>query len=235
MPRLDWTYLGTVSYRRALQLQYGYARQAELAGPRVFFLQHPPTVTLGRQGDSSNLLLARSEYARRGIDVVRVLRGGDVTSHAPGQLLGYPVVSLNSAGCSVPKWVEGNARAIISFLEGYGIQASWSNAQPGVWVGRAKIAALGFHISRRVSTHGFALNIKTDLSIFDTIVPCGLRGFKTTSMLRLGVKCPSMDEASRMLAEQLARIFGWQLGENLPADRILEEVSDGDSAEAAVV
>jgi len=234
MPRLDWTYLGTVSYRRALQLQYDYAQRAAELGPRVFFLQHPPTVTLGRQADETNLKLSEAEYARRGIELVRVLRGGDVTYHGPGQLVGYPVAALDSAACSVPDWVAGNANAIIDFLGRHGIQGSWSDTHPGVWVGPEKIAALGFHISRRVSTHGFALNLATDLSCFETIVPCGLNERGITSMEKLGVVPPTMEEASGLLARLLARTFGWSLGEGLLAKSVFEEASNGDSTRAMV-
>lgn len=227
MIRLDWTFLGRLDYRTALRLQYGHAcKVAAGAGPLLFLLEHPPTVTLGRHADPSHLKLKMEEFVRRGIEVHRVKRGGDVTYHGPGQLVGYPVASLDSAACSLPDWVGGHARAIVRFLRGHGIHAEWSPGAPGVWVGREKIAALGFHISRRVSTHGFALNLDPDLSNFDTIIPCGLRDRGITSMRVLGAQVPSMEKAAAGIAGQVAKAFGWSLGAARQADRVLNEFED---------
>jgi len=227
MIRLDWTFLGRLAYRAALRLQYGHARKvAAGAGPMLFLMEHPPTVTLGRHADPSNLKLGPEEFVRRGIGVHRVKRGGDVTCHGPGQLVGYPVASLDSAACSVPGWVGGHARAIVRFLRSHKIHAEWSPGTPGVWVGQKKIAALGFHISQRVSTHGFALNLDADLSLFDTIVPCGLKDRGVTSMQSLGARVPPISKAAEQMAGLVAETFGWSLGTSLPADRMLDALED---------
>jgi lipoyl(octanoyl) transferase len=227
MIRLDWTFLGRLAYRTALRLQYDHARKvAAGAGPMLFLMEHPPTITLGRHADPSNLKLGTEELGRRGIGVHRVKRGGDVTCHGPGQLMGYPVASLDSAAAAVPEWVEGHAEAIVRFLQSHKIHARWSPRTPGVWVGPKKIAALGFHISRRVSTHGFALNLDADLSLFDTIVPCGLKDRGVTSMQSLGARVPSMEKAAAQMAGLVAETFGWSLGISRPADRILDVLED---------
>jgi len=228
--KLDWTYLGTVAYQKAMQLQYEYAKNVVRgAEPRLFVLQHPPTVTLGRHSDLSNLCLEPKDMAQKGIRVFQVLRGGDVTFHGPGQLVGYTVARLDHAGCTVPKWVQGHAEAIVRFLKRYGIESRWSEKYPGVWVGREKIAALGFHILRRVSTHGVAINLNPDLSYFRTIVPCGLRNHGVTSMVRLRGKVPEMSNAAGELAEEITKIFGWVRGEVLDAGEILSSSSIGAS------
>ena len=225
MTRLDWTFLGRLAYRTALRLQYRHARKvAAGAAPVLFLMEHPPTITLGRHADPSNLKLGAEELALRGIEVHRVKRGGDVTYHGPGQLVGYPVACLDST--SVPRWVEGHAQAIVRFLQDNQIPAEWSRGNPGVWVGRNKIAALGFHISRRVSTHGFALNLDPDLSHFDAIVPCGLRDRGVISMRKLGVLVPPLQEAAAQIAGLVAESFGWSLGNALHADRVLNESED---------
>jgi lipoyl(octanoyl) transferase len=227
MVRLDWTFLGRLAYRTALRLQTSHARRvAAGAGPVLFFVEHSPTITLGRRADPSHIKLGAEDLARRGIEVHRVNRGGDVTFHGPGQLVGYPVASLDSASCSVPQWVGGHAGAVVRFLGGYGIHAKWSEATPGIWVGRQKIAALGFHISRRVSTHGFALNMDTDLSYFDAIVPCGLRDRGVTSMRALGARIPPMREAAARIAGLVAETLGWIPGTALDADRVLNAMED---------
>lgn len=224
MGKIDWTYLGVVDYELAMRIQYAHARRVGIGfTPRLFLMQHPPTVTLGRQADSSNLLLAEREYQSRGIKVIHAKRGGDVTYHGPGQLVGYPVVSLDMLRISVPEWVKSNAQAIVRFLEHHGVSSAWSDRHPGVWVDRKKIAAVGFHISKRISTHGIALNLDPDLTHFETIVPCGLRQLGTTSMADLEIKPPAMQAAAEELAFLLAERLGQRLGEYLDARRIFEE------------
>lgn len=225
MALLDWTFLGRQAYRTALRLQYRQAsRVAAGAAPLLIFVEHPPTITLGRHADGSNLKLSGEELTARGIEVHRVKRGGDVTYHGPGQLVGYPVACLGST--SVPRWVEGNAQAIVRFLHSHQIPAEWSPENPGVWVGQDKIAALGFHISRRVSTHGFAVNINPDLSHFNTIVPCGLQDRGVTSMRALGIRVPALFDAARQMAGLVAEAFGWSPGAARPADQVLNELED---------
>lgn len=232
MAPLDWTFLGRQAYRTALRLQYSQAgRVAAGAAPLLIFLEHPPTITLGRHADGANLKLSKEELAARGIEVHRVKRGGDVTYHGPGQLVGYPVACLGST--SVPRWVEGNARAVVRFLQGHQVPAEWSPENPGVWVGQDKIAALGFHISRRVSTHGFAVNVDPDLSHFNTIVPCGLQDRGVTSMRALGVRVPALGEAARQLAGLVAESFGWSPGVARQADQVLNEIEASTDLRAA--
>jgi len=232
MALLDWTYLGRQAYRTALRLQYRQAsRVAAGAAPLLIFLEHPPVITLGRHADPSHLRLSSGELAARGVEVHRVKRGGDVTYHGPGQLVGYPVACLGST--SVPRWVEGHAQAVVRFLQSHQVPATWSEENPGVWVGDDKIAALGFHISRRVSTHGFAVNIDPDLSHFNAIVPCGLRDRGVTSMRALGVRIPSMEEAARQLAGLVAESFGWSLGAARSADQVMNELEASTHLRAA--
>ena len=233
MAHMDWTFLGTVAYEKALQIQYALAGEvAAGADPVLFMLSHPPTVTLGRSADPKNLKLSEEEYADRGIEVFRVRRGGDVTFHGPGQLIGYPLASIRSLGISVPAWVRGFAEVIIAYLRQIGVEARWSADNPGVWVGDEKIAALGFHISRGVSTHGFALNIDPDLSCYETIVPCGIRQHGVTSIARQAVAVPRMEDAAAELAIITAREFGFGRGRQLPASTFVGPagISPPDSA-----
>lgn len=233
MAPLEWTFLGRVEYGRALSLQAACARRVAMGGPpRLLLLEHPNVITLGRSADRTHLCLSEAEYARRGIGLYQVARGGDVTCHGPGQLVGYPVASLDQAGVSVPAWVEGHARAIIAYAARQGVLASWSPIHPGVYAGGDKLAALGFHISRRVSTHGFALNVDPDLGLFETIVPCGLTHCGVTSLARLGVSVPPMSEVAAEVAELVAAQFGFALKRPLPALEVLEEASEGAPAMA---
>jgi lipoate-protein ligase B len=172
------------------------------------------------------LKLSEDEYGRRGIGVYWVRRGGGSTYHGPGQLVGYPVAGLDQVRCSVPRWVQGHGKAIIKFLERRRVKARWSDVHPGVWVDRRKIAAVGFHLSRRISTHGFALNLTTDLSHFTTIVACGLENLQTTSLAALGVRAPEPSQAAEELAFLVAETFGGKLGRKVDPDEALEESAD---------
>jgi lipoate-protein ligase B len=224
MLELRWTFLGRVPYQRALDIQYAYAEKVALGKPpMIFLLEHPPTVTLGRQADPSNLRLDEEGYRRKGIEVFHVLRGGDVTFHGPGQLVGYPVASLDAVGCSVPMWVEGVGRALLKFLLQHGVQGAWSDVHPGIWVGKEKIAAVGFHLRNRISTHGFALNLNPDLACFETIVPCGIRHRGVTSMEKLGVAVPPLKQAAFEMASLVTDEFGFKPGPFVPATDVLEE------------
>jgi lipoyl(octanoyl) transferase len=213
MTTLDWTFLGRVDYRLVLELQYDFARRVrDGANPCLFFVEHPPSITLGRAAQESNLKMSEEQYAALGFGVHRILRGGDVTYHGPGQLVGYPVACLDSCACSVGEWVRGIAESIVGFLADHGINACWLDDTPGVWVDSDKIAALGFHISRRISTHGLALNLDPDLSHYETIIPCGLKEKGVTSMAKLGAHVPDMFQAASSLANHVAARFHWQLG-----------------------
>jgi lipoate-protein ligase B len=227
MDTLEWTFLGRVDVSTGLRLQAAQAEKvARDQAPRLFLLEHPPTITLGRSARRSNLRLSEAEYTRRGMEVVRVLRGGDVTYHGPGQLVGYPVVNLDRLHCSVPEWVGGICDALIAVLAQLGVQARWSDVHPGVWVGQEKIAAVGFRISRRISTHGFALNLNPDLSHFETIVPCGLPDLGVTSLERLGCTVLDMRDVAGLVAGQIAARFGWRLGPAIEAQQVLREGAD---------
>ncbi|MBN2498846.1 MAG: lipoyl(octanoyl) transferase LipB [Deltaproteobacteria bacterium] len=223
MASLEWIFLGPVSYSEALELQARAARQlAERGVPQLLLMEHPPVVTLGRHGREESLRLTPQEYDQRGIELHRVERGGDATFHGPGQLVGYPIASLRALGRSVPAWVEGHADALRRVLSRHGIQAQWSAAYPGLWIGQEKIAAFGFRISRGVSTHGFALNVDCDLTFFDTITPCGLDGRGTTSMAGQGIQPPPMGILAAEVARELASEFDLEpvtAGESLGAVR----------------
>lgn len=221
---LDWLFCGRVDYATALGIQYAHALRIERleARPCLFFFEHPPTITLGRQANPENLLLSPQQYNHMGIGLYHVLRGGDVTYHGPGQLVGYPVASLAQVGCSVPWWVQCFAQAIIDLLQGFGVVARWSEKTPGVWLGDKKIAAVGFHISHKISTHGFALNLRTNLSHYDTIVPCGLSRYGVTSMEEQGVLDLDMEAIAGMMVPTVARRIGLPTGVSLRKEYLSE-------------
>ena len=175
-------------------------------GPEtLLLLEHDPVITLGRSAAAANVLASAAELSRRGIDVVRTTRGGDVTYHGPGQLVGYPIVRLRGG---VVAHMTGMARAIAAVLNEYGIDARWRREAAGLWVGDAKICAFGVHVRSRVTMHGFALNVAADVSPFNLIVPCGIAGVRTTSMGALGVAPPELEALAAAVAARLGAEVG---------------------------
>jgi lipoyl(octanoyl) transferase len=161
-------------YDEALALQRRRREQVLAGGPGAFFLvTHPPTVTLGRHANPASVI-GRHELERRGVPVIETDRGGDVTFHGPGQLVGYPVFDLTRYGLGAKRYVELLGQVLKDVLGPLGIDATWDDAAPGLWTARGKIAAVGVHLHRNVPIHGFALNVDVDLGWFDLIVPCGL-------------------------------------------------------------
>jgi lipoate-protein ligase B len=176
--------LGVAEYDRALALQHELVRlrQSDELPDMLVLLEHLPVVTLGRSADETNLLVSRSELARRGIEVRRVERGGEVTYHGPGQLVGYPVFRL-SAGIAGIRWfVRGVEQALALALSELGVSAGSRPGLVGVWAGDRKIASIGVAVKRSVTFHGFALNVTTDLRAFGLMNPCGLGAVRMTSV-----------------------------------------------------
>ena len=209
--RCELRELGRVDYGRALELQQesiAQRKQSQICD-QLLLLEHPHVITLGRNGHMENLLASSEILDRAGISFYPTDRGGDVTYHGPGQLIGYPILDLREWKRDVGAYVRGVEQTIIDTLADFGIQAGRIPKLTGVWVGDRKIAAIGVHISRWVTSHGFALNVHTDLSYFQYIVPCGLTK-PVTSMAQLGVRA-SLEEVSRVLAGHFGRVFDCEM------------------------
>jgi len=203
--------LGRIGYGPALELQRELtdARKNGAASDQLLLLEHPHVITLGRNGRQENLLASAEILERAGISFFPTDRGGDVTYHGPGQLVAYPILDLREWKRDVGAFVRAVEQTIIDTLADYGIAAGRIPKLTGVWVDGRKIAAIGVHISRWVTSHGLALNVSTDLSYFQYIVPCGLTK-PVTSMARLGVRAP-LEEVSRTLAAHFGRVFDCEM------------------------
>lgn len=208
---------GLMDYRAAWSWQRELlsAVQRGDALHQLLLLEHPPTFTFGRAGRAEHLLASAPMLAARGAEAIRVDRGGDVTFHGPGQLVGYPILDLRAlwGAADVPRYVSSLERVISGALATYGIEAGCRDGRPGVWVGNDKIAAIGVRVSRGVTMHGFALNIATDLSYFDLIVPCGIRDGGVTSMERILGSAPSSVAVATRVEEAFADVFGLEIVE----------------------
>lgn len=205
--------LGLLRYAEAFTLQQDLVAQRKRGEipDQLLFVEHPHVVTMGRNGHDENLLAAPDLLARSGIEFVRTDRGGDVTYHGPGQIVGYPIFDLRGWKRDVVAYVRGIEQVIIEALGSFGILAFRDPSGTGVWTGArngeqpAKIAAIGIHISRWVTSHGFALNLDTDLNYFRYIVPCGLTK-PVTSMRALGCNA-TREQVTAALERTFGRVF----------------------------
>jgi len=214
MRKLQVRELGCIPFAEAWALQKSLAEQRKRAEvpDQLLLLEHPHVLTLGRNGHLENILVTPERLAQLGIDLVEIDRGGDITYHGPGQIVGYPVLDLREWKRDVVAYVRAIEQSIIAALARFGVAADREPGATGVWVGqgpdRAKICAIGVHLSRWVSTHGFALNWTTDLSYFSYIVPCGLTR-PVTSMEALGVRA-GRATVHQVIIEEFSRVFEFQ-------------------------
>jgi len=211
--QLDTTYIGILDYQEAWDLQKAYVGQID-KGERaesLLLLQHPPTYTIGSDRHPEHLLLDDETLKKRGISVYNIDRGGDITYHGPGQLVGYPLVYLDAAGLNLHGYLRSLEQVIIDWLAQYGIHGDRKQEYTGVWVGDEKIAAIGVKFNRSkqrrgfITSHGFALNIKSGIAEegFSGIVPCGIQQYGVTSFNDLTGANMTVEEA----ASQIAPIF----------------------------
>jgi len=216
---------GTVGYLEAWDLQRRLAAaraSGALARDVVILLEHPPVYTLGRRADRTNVLFDDATLADRGIEVVPVDRGGDVTYHGPGQLVGYPILQL--AGLRVVDYVRALEEILIRALTSVGVTGERSEGYTGVWVGDAKVAAIGVRVSAgRITTHGFALNVRPDLDDFTGIVPCGISDRGVCSLASLGVDV-TVDEMADRVQAAMAEVLVATL-EPTSLDALLPSIS----------
>jgi lipoyl(octanoyl) transferase len=203
--------LGQVPYRKALKLQLALLakRKRGEIEDTLLLLEHPPTFTIGRRGNMGNLLTAKDFLSKKGIHFEVISRGGDITFHGPGQIVGYPILDLNVMGKDVHKYLRNLEETIILALESYDISARRIDKVTGVWVKWHKIASIGVGVKRWITYHGFALNVNTDLSYFDMIVPCGIQDVRMTSIQRwLAQKEPvDMDIAEENIVKAFCQVF----------------------------
>ncbi len=223
--------LDLVTYENGMRLQQKLVemRQAEAIPDQLLLLEHPPVITLGRGGDARNLLAPPESLAAERVRFFETTRGGDITYHGPGQLVGYPIVHLGEGKRDVRKYVTKIEEILIRTVAAYGITAERAEGKRGIWVGNDKIAAIGVRIARWVTSHGFALNVNTNLDHFRLITPCGLHGTGVTSIARLlGLDIP-IDDVRRIVASTFADVFERELVPREPSIRLVKVmVHDGE-------
>jgi lipoate-protein ligase B len=231
---LHATWLGRVPYLAGWRLQEAVATRVRQGGAeRLLLLEHDPVYTIGRRGTTDHLLVGPDVLRHAGASVYRVDRGGDITYHGPGQVVGYPITRLGEGGDLVA-YVRAIEDAMREVLASYGVASRTERGKTGVWVdladGRpAKIGAIGVRVSRGVTTHGFAMNVSTDLSAFERMLPCGFQ-HEVASLSRLGIEADT-----REVAERCAAALAVRLGRALVTEANIEPPRDGEIPEDAAV
>jgi lipoyl(octanoyl) transferase len=204
--------LGLMAYDEALALQQQLVedRRHGRVPDQLLLLQHPPVITLGVKARSSraHVLATDETLAAEGVNLFETGRGGDVTYHGPGQLVGYPILDLKPDRCDVHGYVRDLEEVLIRAAASFGVEAGRVAGLTGVWVGREKLAAIGVRISRWITSHGFAFNVSTNLEHFNLIVPCGISDRGVTSLSRLLGRRVAMDEIERATVASFCEVFG---------------------------
>ena len=216
MKAIEVCWLGRVDSSPALQLQADLvrARREDRIGDTLVLLEHPPVITLGRNSDRAHLLADEQELSAAGVELHEVGRGGDVTYHGPGQLVGYPLLKLEGAVRDAHAYLRNLEQGLIDVAAHYGIEADRVPGLTGIWTGDRKLAAIGVRLSTGwITSHGFALNVDTDLSGFDRIVPCGIQDRGVTSLDLLLEQTPTIEAVAEVARERIAAALNRQPSE----------------------
>ena len=208
---LDVRRLGLIAYADALALQNELVAQRRdgRIPDTLLLLEHPHVITLGSGAHEENVLVSAEERAERGIELFETGRGGDVTYHGPGQLVGYPILDLKPDRCDLHRYLRDLEEMLIGVLGEFGLKGGRKEGLTGVWVGDRKLAAIGVRVSSGwITSHGFALNVSTDLSFFGAIIPCGIRDHGVGSISEETGRAVPLAEAEAAVVRQMARVFG---------------------------
>jgi lipoyl(octanoyl) transferase len=226
-----------IGYARAWELQKRVvqARQAGAIEDLLLFCEHPHVITLGRNGKRANLLATESVLRQKGVEYFEASRGGDITYHGPGQIVGYPILNLGAIKRDVVWYVRQLEEVMIRASAALGIVARREENKTGVWVGQdppaEKLGAIGVHISRWVTSHGFAYNVCTDLRYFDLIVPCGIAERKATSLEKLLERQIRPEDARQPLAKHFGEVFGLEM-KMADCRELMEKLQEAERAAA---
>jgi len=231
MRTCDLHRLHLVTYENGMRIQQKLVemRQRDEIADQLLLLEHPPVITLGRGGKSENLLATAEALRAQRVRFYETTRGGDITYHGPGQVVGYPILHLGEGNRDVRKYVTKIEEVLIRTVAEYGITATRAEGKRGIWVGNDKIAAIGVRIARWVTSHGWALNVSTNLDHFRLITPCGLHGTGVTSIERETGRRVPLEEVREILAKKFVEVFERELVERPPTIRLVKVlVHDGE-------
>jgi lipoyl(octanoyl) transferase len=211
--KLNVVFLGKCNYEKALEIQYSILekRQKQEIGDTLILVEHPPVITIGRGGDAANIVASKEYLETMGVDVIHTNRGGDVTYHGPGQIVGYPIVSIKDLNMGIRDFVYNLEEIFIHLLKDkYNIEAGRYPEYTGVWIGNQKITAIGLAVKRGITMHGFAFNVNTNLKHFEFIVPCGITDKEVTSVEKLIDREADFHELNKSVLEYYCKVFKYE-------------------------
>lgn len=238
--RIELFDVGQMKYRRAWALQRKIQQQLidqklaarnqpdlkKTIADSFIFVEHPHVYTLGKSGNADHLLKGLADLEKINAEFIENDRGGDITYHGPGQIVGYPILDLDRYFTDVHKYLRYLEEVIIKTCADYGIEAGRIDGLTGVWVGDEKICAMGIRCSRWVTMHGFAFNVNTDLSYFDHIVPCGIRDKKVTGLSKILGKTVDMDEVKHRIVHHFSEQFGADISDSSDKDQLMMKLGE---------
>ena len=221
--KLTYCDLGTIDYEEAWDLQKNLfnSRYKKEINDTLLLLEHPHTYTLGKTADRNNLIAEDKFLNQNEISVYDIDRGGDITYHGPGQIVGYPIINLTGWKKDTHKYLRAIEEVIIKTCAEYNIAAGRNQEYTGVWVGDKKIAAIGIKVSRWITMHGFAFNVNTDLSLFDGIIPCGIKEKSVTSLQNELGRAIEINEVKTFILEKFTEVFDYSQAEKKDLDEFL--------------
>ena len=227
--KLTYSDLGTIDYKDAWDLQKNLlnSRRKNEIDDILLLLEHPNTYTLGKTADRNNLIAQSKFLDQKKISVYDIDRGGDITYHGPGQIVGYPIIDLAGWNKDTHKYLRAIEEVIIKTCGNFNISAERNEEYTGVWVGDNKIAAIGIKVSRWITMHGFAFNVNTDLSLFDGIIPCGIKEKEVTSLQKELDKTIDINEVKTFILKNFTEVFEYSSAENKdPEEFLISEIID---------
>ncbi len=222
--KLNVLFLGRCEYEKALEIQYDILRKRQDGNieDTLILVEHPPVITMGRRAEKAHIIGSGKLLEHNGIKIFETNRGGDVTYHGPGQVVGYPIFDLKKYKMGIRRFVENLEEVFISLLKNrYDIDAERNEEHTGVWIGNNKIAAMGLAVKRGVTMHGFAFNVNTNLDHFKFIVPCGISDKGVTSVEGLVGKNVDFEKEKNYVLEYFCRVFNYSSYEELDAEEYL--------------
>ena len=222
--KLDSCDLGLIDYKQAWDLQKEVFNLRLKGGTddTLFLLEHPHTYTLGKVAEKENLISSEAQLKELGVSVYDIDRGGDITYHGPGQIVGYPIINLSNWKEDTHEYLRGLEEVIMLTCSEYGLKTERNSKYTGVWLANRKIAAIGVKISRWITMHGFAFNVNTDLSYFGGIIPCGIRDKDVTSLKRELGKEIDLKEVKKKLVSNFGKVFGYENATEITKEHFLQ-------------
>ena len=235
--KFDYCDLGLIDYKKAWDLQYEIynKRLHKEVNDTLLLLEHPHTYTLGKVAAKENLLINEDQLKQQGVSVYEIDRGGDITYHGPGQIVGYPIINLSQWNEDTHKYLRALEEVLIQTCADFGLKGERNSKYTGVWLNDRKIAAIGIKVSRWITMHGFAFNVNTNLSYFNGIIPCGIKDKEVTSLRNELGREIDLNEVKSLIVEKFREVFGYNSINCLTQKYLQEEIKTASGSQSEIL